>query len=120
MREFVRKQLEKCNYIDLSNYDPDTCTYHIPKYAAPIYELNKCYLVQLRLEIVNNTSTLLAANWNKNTAPKDEYLKIYVSKMLGKMIYVESIGFDKTMNTDTSNIWSGWLDIGDLTQIAKI
>jgi hypothetical protein len=91
MREIIKNQLLKCTYANLNNFNPETNTFYIPKYSKPQYVVGKMYLVQLPLELLNNSS-VIATNWNNGSAPKFQYLKVYVSKLLGKMVYVDSIG----------------------------
>jgi hypothetical protein len=69
---------------------------------------------------VNNSDSVLAVNWNNGSFPKTQYLKIYISKTLGNMIYVDSIGFDFDTKQDLSMMWSGWLDSSQLTQISAL
>lgn len=120
MREFTKKQLAKCSYADLSDYDERTNTYKIPKYSKPKYEVGKMYLVKVSGGLVNNADSVIATNWNAGTAPKMPYLKVYVSKILGKMLYVDSICYDYDRFTDTSIMWSGWLPIDELSQIEQL
>jgi hypothetical protein len=72
------------------------------------------------LNIVNAADSVLAVNWNNGTCPKTQYLKIYISKAIGTMIYVDSIGFDFDTKQDLSMMWSGWLDSVQLTQISAL
>ena len=90
---------------------------HPPK---PQYVAGKMYLVQLPLSIVNNTSSVVAANWNNGTAPQFQYLKVYVSKLLGKMVYVDSIGYDVNTRQDINSLWSGWLPTEEIMQLATL
>ena len=118
IRPIIKEQLDKCQFANLNNYDPATNTFLIPKYSKPTYDLNKCYLVRLPLNIVNTGDSVLAANWNNGSFPRAQYLKIYVSKTLGSMIYVDSIGFDFDAKQDLNLMWSGWLQTAELTQIS--
>ena len=120
MRKIIQDQLNACIYADLSNYNQQTNTYHIPRYTKPIYTVNNCYLVRLPLSIINNTTSTLAVNWNNGNAPQHEYLKIFVNKFLGKMIYVDGLAFDFMTQQDLNIMWSGWLPIEEITQIAAL
>ena len=120
IRPIIKEQLEKCQFANLNNFDPTTNTFIIPKYSKPTYDINKCYLVKLPLNIVDTADSVLATNWNNGTFPKTQYLKIYISKALGTMIYVDSIGFDFETRQDLNLMWSGWLDTSSLTQIAAL
>jgi len=120
MNEAIKKQLELCQFANLSNYDKATNTYHIPKYAKPNYKIGNCYLVKVSGSIVKNASSVIAVNWNQGRAPQFDTLKIYVSKALGKNIYVDSLGYDLETQADTSYMWSGWLNVDDLTLIQEL
>jgi hypothetical protein len=119
IRPLVKEQLEKCQFADLNNYDASTNTFYIKKYSKPTYELNHCYLVRLPLNVLTADS-VLAVNWNSGSFPVTQYLKIYISKIMGTMIYVDSIGFNFDTKQDLNNMWSGWLDSSQLTQIAAL
>lgn len=114
----VEMQLKQCNYADLSHFDETTGVFNIPKYSKPKFDIGKMYLIQVANELVNNNSTVLASNWNNGTSPKNAYLKIYVNKMLGKMIYVDSLVFNMDTKSDTNILWSGWLPTEQITQLA--
>lgn len=120
IRPIIREQLEKCQFADLNNYDQATNTFIVRKYCKPTYDLNKCYLVRIPVSIVNNSDSVLAVNWNSGSFPRTQYLKIYISKVLGTMIYVDSVGFDFDTKQDLNLMWSGWLDSEQLTQIAAL
>ena len=120
MRELIKQQLQKIQWADMSHYDPETNVYNIPRYSKPEYKLGKMYIVQLPDIIINNTSSVLATNWNRATAPKTKYLKIYISKMVGKMLYVDSVGFDYDIKQDLPNLWSGYLPADEITQMIAL
>ena len=120
MRDLIKQQLENCSFANLTNFDPETQTFLIPKYQKPHYELGKMYLVKVSGAIVNNTNSVIATNYNNSTAPSYDYLKIFVSKSLGKLIYVDSLGFDLATKQDSNVMWSGWLPVDELTLISSI
>jgi len=119
MRELIKKQLKSVNFADLSNYDETTGVFTIPKYSKPKYDVGKMYLVQIANELVDNTTSVLASNWNNGTAPKSAFLKVFVNKTSGKMIYVDSLAFNMLTKTETMTMWSGWLPVDQITQIEK-
>ena len=120
MRDIIKKQLEKCQFADLNNFDPNTNTFYIPKYSKPQYVVGKMYLIQLSKNLISNNNSVTATNWNNGTAPSFPYLKVYVSKQLGKMIYVDSIGYDMTAKQDINTLWSGWLPTEEIGQLAAL
>ena len=120
MRELIKQQLLNCTYANLSNFDPKTQTFIIPRYSKPKYVLGNMYLVQVSGAIVNNNNSAVASNWNNGTSPAFPFLKIFVSKELGKMIYVNSIGFDPNTKQDINTLWSGWLPTEELIMISQV
>lgn len=120
IRQLIQSQLENCQFADLNNYDHRTNTFFVKKYSKPTYELNHCYLVKLPINIINKNDSVLAVNWNSGNSPNTQYLKIYISKIMGTMIYVDSVGFDFETKQDLNSMWSGWLDSSQLIQIANL
>jgi len=118
MRELIKKQLAQVSFADLSHYDETTGVFNIPKYSKPKFDIGKMYIIQVQNDLVNNNSSVIAANWNNGTSPKSNILKIYVSKMIGKMLYVDSLVFNMETKSDTNILWSGWLPVEQITQIA--
>jgi len=122
MRQLVKDQLNSCVFADLS----DTVEYkdcyviRIPKYNKPKYDIGRMYVITVGNEIVNNTTSDFSITKNNGTAPKTPCLKIYVSKQHGKLIYVNSIGFDAKAYQDLPNIWSGWLPLDNIGLLAKL
>ena len=116
--KIVETQLKKCSYADLSHFDNTTGVFNIPKYSKPKFDIGKMYIIQVANELVDNNGSVIATNWNSGTSPKSQFLKIYVSKMVGKMIYVDSLVFNIETKSDTNIIWSGWLPTEQITQIA--
>lgn len=120
MRQLILDQLKRCQWANISNFDPETGTCLIPKYTKPEYLINHCYLIKVPGDILNNNTSVLATNWNHGTSPSYPYLKAYVSKILGKMIFIDALGFDINTKLDLNYMWSGWLDAETLTLISVL
>lgn len=120
IRPYVEEQLRKCVFANLDAFDPETNTVLIPKYSKPHYELNKCYLIQVPPHIKGNPNSIVATNWNRGTCPQTDYLKIFVSKTMGKMIFVDSLSYDIETKRDLNTTWSGWLPIEEIKLIASL
>lgn len=101
---FIEKQLEKVMIADLSNFDLQTNTYKIPKYTKPHYEVGKCYLIQLPKNIINNTTCILATNWNNHIMPDHEYYKAYVNKTIGTYAYFDCLAYDFDTKQDLTTM----------------
>lgn len=119
MSSYIYDQLKQVNLADLSNYDANTNTFHIKRYAAPQYDIGKCYIVRVNNHLINNTTSVLAINWNNATAPQHEYYKVFISKLMNKMIYVDGIAVDTNWQS-IGTTWSGWLPLDSITQITTI
>lgn len=117
MRDLIRQQLSQVAFADLSHYDATTGVFNIPKYSKPKYDIGKEYLVELPGDFVNNTTSVIATNWNNGTAPSSKYLKINVGKAMGKMIYVDSFIYDMEANKEIFIMWSGWLPVEQIKQL---
>lgn len=121
IRDSISNQLKKVNVADLSNYDESTHTYHIPMYHEDVYAVDNYYLIKLNDNLLcSDGLPVLVSNWNRGTYPKHKYLKISVNKELGKMIYVDSIGYDFDKKEDIDYSWSGWLPLDSIKQISKL
>ena len=118
MREYVKELLKQCKYADLSNGDEEKGLYVIPMYSKPTFDVGCTYLIRLPKDIVGNRQSVLASNWNHGTAPGYEVMKAYVSKELGSMIYVDSVGVID--GKDADELWSGWLPAKEITQLKKL
>ncbi len=94
MLKSIQAQLKKVQFADLSNFDKENNTFIIPKYTKPVYELKKCYLIQLPSSIINNPNSYVAVNKNNGGYPTNEYLKIFVNQISGRMIYVNGLAYD--------------------------
>lgn len=120
IRDYVKQQLEKCSFADLTNFDENTNSYKIKKYSKPKYEANKMYLIRVFPTIVNNESNVLATNWNNSTAPTEPILLAYVSKVQGKMIYVDTVAYDGVSHKQLNIYWSGWLITDEIEQLKAV
>lgn len=120
MRKIIEKQLEACIWADLTALDKSTGKCFIPRYSKPQYKVQNCYLIKVDKDIVNNTNSLLATNFNNGRAPTHEYFKAYVNKDLGKYIYVDCLAYDFENKHDLTEYWSGWLETSKISQIALL
>ena len=118
MNKIIEQQLKKLEYADISNFDAATNTYIIPKKVDIKIEEDKCYLIQLLPTLFKNE--VLKTNWNAGSMPVYNYMKVDVSKIIGKMIKVVGTGYDIETQTDISSFWSGWLSTQDIKVIKKI
>lgn len=118
MIDIIKKQLEKVEYADLSNFNPETNTYVIKKRVDIKLEVDSCYLIQVKPSAYNNF--VVISNWNNGNMPMYEYLKVDISKLMGKMVKVVGVAHDYQNHQDLASFWSGWLSTDDLEVIAKL
>lgn len=119
MRDFIKKQLQACKHVNIT-FSDNVYEYTIPQYTKPVFDIGKCYIIRIPQELVNNTTNVLAVNWNNGNAPKYPYLKVYISKALGKMLYVDSVYFDPETRNDLPEMFSGWLDSDTMALVATL
>lgn len=117
-QELVQRELEKVIYADLSNYDKETNTYHIPRVETIRLRSNHCYIVNLKASFFRNST--LRTNYNHNTCPTFECCMIDVLSSLGKLIRINAIEYDIGREKALSNRWSGYVYITDLDVIKEI
>lgn len=105
LTKFVKEQLDKSD-VDLSNYElkDNKIIFHISKKNGIKLEENKSYLLELSEDALDKEASI-NINFNNGNNPKCKTLKVFVSQVLGKMIYVDAVG-------DNAYIWSGWLNVG--------
>lgn len=120
MSDYIEKQLDMCTYADLSNYDEKTNSYFIKKYSKLKFDLGSSYLVQIANEIYNQPNSIYAINWNNGGYPKSKYMKIYITKVTGKMVYINGRDYDCENKLDLDSLWSGWIPIDGMKQIEKL
>lgn len=121
MNKIIEKQLKKTLIADLSHFDKESNEYFIPQYKQMKMDEDSCYLIQLDDSLLDSTRCQqLAVNFNGGSVPKDEFMKVEVCKTMGRLIYVDGVGYDPKAKTDLSSFWSGWLPIDLLTVIEKL
>lgn len=118
MNQIIRKQLEQCKVADLSNYNKETRTFFIPKYNQTRVLEGKSYIIKLDPTLLQpNPGDTFHINWNKGILPLSNSMLIEVSKVNGKVIYVDGIGYDLESDKVTSGVWAGWLPIEKITVV---
>lgn len=118
MSKIIQEELQKVEYANLSNFNAQTNTYIIPKRSDLKLEMDNCYLIHLKPAAFTNE--VVKTNWNNGSVPSQEYMKVDVSKVAGKMAKVVGVGYDNTTQQDLGYFWSGWLSIQDIEIIKKL
>ena len=114
MNQVIIDQLNKVKVADLPQWDEDDLHLIIPKKEGILRKTNfvenENYIIQLEKYLVEPYEGFtLHDNWNKGIPPRHLFLKVKVIKIMGKMIQVESIGYDFKSKTIIDDTWNGWL-----------
>lgn len=117
IRQYILDQLAKCSFATPVSFDEATNTFIIPKYTKPVFQVEHSYLIEIP-DHLRSPNTLIAANWNSGRFPPAPYLNIYVSKTMGKMIYVDSVVYNIQEQRNLTETWSGWLPCEEIKQLA--
>lgn len=121
MNPIIKKQLEQVKVADLSNYDATTRTFNIPKYNQTRIIEGESYIIKLEPSLLKpNPGDSFHTNWNRGILPVHEAMLIEVSKVNGKVIYVDGVGYDLETDKSTSDFWSGWLPVDRITVVKGI
>lgn len=113
MNPLIKDQLSKVQRAVLSEYDDDSTHITVERgvvRATSCLQVDHCYLISVEDYILNPPEGFtLHTNWNNNVAPKHKFMKVDVTKIMGKMVCVNSVGVDMKTHTDTRDMWTGWL-----------
>lgn len=124
MNPLIREQLKKIRLTHLPEYDDNTTHIVISRRTTPVkggLVEGKCYLIQVEDYIVHPFDGFnLHDNWNKGIPPKHCFMKVEVGKIMGKMVKVNSVGYDFKNKLDTNDVWEGWLPEKSITVIEEI
>lgn len=118
MVDIIKKQLDRVEYADLTNYNPETNTYIIKKRVDIKLEADSCYLIRIKPSARYNFTVI--ENWNNGSMPSSDYLKVDISKVMAKMVKVVGVAYDHITQQDLASFWSGWLSTDDVEVIAKL
>lgn len=117
----TQEQLSKVSVAKLDEFDEVTLTYHIKRYTEFHYEENNCYLVRLNDILLRQDGLpLLVTNMNRNTFPREKYLKVDVLKSVGDMIKVIALGYSIDTAKDLNYTWEGWLPTQHIEMLERL
>lgn len=121
MNKLISNELKKVAVADLSNHDKTKNEFIIPRFKQVRLEENSYYLIKLDDALLKpDGMSTLSANWNKGTVPPHKYMKVDVSRVMGKMVQVNGLGYDYDKKEDLSVMWSGWLPVTQIEVISKL
>lgn len=117
-RELVQRELEKVIYADLSDFDVETNTYHIPQRKDITLTPNRSYIVRIKPSLYRND--ILKNNYNNGNVPPFNCYLVDIVSRLGKVIKVNAVEYDLSTQTPLSNVWSGYLAVKDIEIVREI
>lgn len=125
MNPLIKEQLNKIKKIKLPPFDDNTTVITLEKsneaVTATLLQEDCCYLISVEDYILNPPDGFtLHTNWNNNIIPKHKTMKVDVTKIMGKMVKVNAIGYDMKNQVDTNDMWSGWLPQKSITIIERL
>lgn len=124
MNNIIKAQLERCSVADIPPINDDLQHFVVKKkvrLTASDLQVNHYYILELADYILNEPEGFtLSSNWNKGVVPKSKHLKCCITKRMGKMVFVEGIGFDLDTKTDNSDSFNGWLPAAGIKVIGEL
>ena len=124
VNKIIKEQLLKVEHIILPKWDENTTHLFIPKgsYKAPIIlSVGKYIQIEISDMVLNPPQGFtLAQNWNGNTVPPAKIFNCVVQQVMGKMIKVDGVGFNASLNVPTNDRWSGWLPQSEIKILGEI
>ena len=124
MNPLIKDQLSKIQRLNVPSYDDSTTHLTLSRNDIKVVESlqeDQCYLISVDDYILNPPDGFtLHTNWNNNTCPKHKVMKIDVTKIMGKMVKVNSMGYDMKNHIDLPDMWSGWLPQKSITIIERL
>ena len=119
MNPLIKAQLEKVRTVKLPVFDENTTEMIISKGSKSdelFLEQDKCYLISVEDYILHPPEGFtLHTNWNNGKIPTHKFMKVDVSKIMGKMVKVNALGYDMKSQEDTTDMWDGWLPLKSIT-----
>ena len=108
------KQLRLCKKAQIPTLNGDEIEITIPKGELdipPMVNVGGYYIIELERYIVNPPPTFtLHDNWNNGIAPKEKVMQCVVEKVMGKMVYINGIGYDReNCSYIDGTEWQGWI-----------
>lgn len=121
MNKIIEEQLKKVSCADLSDFDPNTNTYHIKRRVDVKLEAGNTYLIKLDDKLlVSDLCPQLQYTFNGGRLPIDKYCKADVEKVVGGYMRVVCLGYDNECKTDLASVWQGWLPISSVTVLERL
>ena len=113
MNKLIKQQLLNCRVANVPAFDDNTTRIQISRGSmlnVSPYQVHKCYIIELENYILNPPPNFtLADNWNQGSIPTHKYYKCEISQVMGKMVKIMGCGYNPDTDTDTADMWMGWV-----------
>lgn len=126
MNEFILQKLKSTKIADTSNINIGTCEIILPKVESSLPKpititIGHSYIIEVANYIINPPPNFdLHINWNNNNIPKFSCMKCKVTHLIGKMVKLNAISYDKYNNIELSDTWEGWIPQKSILNIKEI
>lgn len=114
MNKFVKEQLSNVQFANLSNFNPDTNEYFIPKRKDMMLEKHKAYLIELSASCFDKND-IININWNRGKTPLSKHYKAEIIDIVGKIVHINGLAYDKENNKDLNSFWDGYIPANSIT-----
>ena len=125
MNNLILAQLKLCKKAKIPPIDGDEQIIYIPRgeiEIPPMVVAGGYYIIELENYIINPPDTfVLHTNWNNGVAPKEKVMQCVVEQVMGKMIRVNGIGYDRVNECYIDGTeWHGWLPQKSISIIRRL
>ena len=114
MNKTLLKQLRLCKKAKIPTLNGDETKIVIERGEVEVpskVDVGGYYIIELERYVVNPPPTFtLHDNWNNGIIPKERVMQCVVEKIMGKMVYINGIGYDReSFSYIDGTEWKGWL-----------
>lgn len=124
MNTIIKEQLSKCCVASIPPFD-DSTTQLIIRSTHTKNGNNMLpqhyYIIELDDWLLSSEqSRVFHQNWNGGNIPTTKCLKCECIKIMGNMVKVNGIGFDKSTSSDIMISWCGWLPLKNINNMGEL
>lgn len=110
INKIIEQQLQKLKVATIKSYDDLKHTYVFGKHEANKFKVGNCYLLRLDTKLLTPyNNDILCSNWNGGRYPMHKFVKVQVTKIVGKMLYTSGVYCDDFTREPIGEFWTGWL-----------
>ena len=113
MNKLIEKELKKCQYAQVPEFDSNTVNLYIPKTGIRKKleaKVGAYFFIEIDDLILHpSEGHTLSVNWNGGTVPPCKHMNVCCIQVMGKMFKVEGVGVDTETGAALGVAWTGWL-----------